>query len=190
MTNAETALQHSGMTPEQIQAAQNAQANGVAQTTTISFDFWGQTESLKYYFPGQDELPEDQKQWIEYKTMNEGDRTRFQKLTNSGVTIIRATNDARMSVDPARDRHALFEVCITGWRLLKNGEEVQFRDFQLKNWLKFANPKHVDELESKIRKSNPWMIAEVKAEDIRKEIDLLEEQYQEALIREEKERDF
>lgn len=179
-----------GKSPEEIAAAQQAAAAGVQQTKELVFDFWGNTEKQKYFFPGQDHLNEDKKQWIEFKTMTEGDRARFQKMTNSGVTIERATNNARMSVDPARDRHALFEVCITNWRLLKDGEEVRFVDYQLKNWLKFANPKFIDELERAIRKSNPWMVAELKAEDIRKEIDLLEEQYQEALVREQTEKDF
>lgn len=161
------------------QTEANMKAAGVPTEDAVVADYWGFDETNKWYFP-------DGKQYIEWKPMTEGQRARYQKATNHSVTISRASGDARMGVDPAGDRAALIEVSVTDWFVYKGGVPVPFKDKQngFAKWLQGANPKFVEDLERTIRRGNPWMQAEMKAEAIREEIERLEESYEEAVRRE------
>lgn len=179
-----------GKSQAEIDAAKAAQSSGVSQVTPIFKDFWGKFENERWYFPGQEDLPEEYKQYIEFKGMDEGARSRYQKATNKGVVIERSTNNARMGVDPAGDRKALFEASVQDWRLAQNGNLIPFKMHTFRQWAETANPKLIDELETAIRKANPWMVNEMSSQAIRDEINSLEEQYKEAKAREEADADF
>ncbi|AOE44610.1 tail assembly chaperone [Gordonia phage Jumbo] len=179
-----------GKTPEEIAADQHAASQGIPQTRHVFMDYWGKDVTEKFYFPGQEGLPEEYKQYIEFKPMNEGARARFQKKTNRGVVIESRTQNARMSMDPASDRRALFEESVIDWRLARNGTLMNFSHHEFMRWVETANPKIIDELETAIRKSNEWMISELSSEAIREEIENLEDRYKEAVKREEAEGNF
>jgi hypothetical protein len=135
-------------------------------------DYYGFAKAERFTFP-------DGKQYIDFQIMNEGAKARFQKDTNRDVTVMRQTGDAKMKMDPAAERHALLEASITGWNLMRREGDtwvpVPYSATELKNWLRVANPKIVEEIELQIRKANPWMQADMSVEDIDKEIDRLKE---------------
>lgn len=177
-----------GKSPQELAAQSAAVANGVQLTERIRHDYWSNEETFKFYFPGQEDLNEEDKQYIEYKKMNEGMRTRFQKVTNKGVVIERASNNARMGMDPAGDRQALIEISVTGWNLFRNGDPLKYSGANLHIFIQQADPYLVDKLEEAIRKHNPWMAAQISSEEIRTQIKDLEEQYTAAKEREEEEK--
>lgn len=179
-----------GKSPEELAAARNAEAQGSATQRVVYVDYWGQDIVEKFYFPGQEDIPEEFRQYIEFKPMNEGARARFQKKTNRGVVIESTTQNARMGMDPAGDRKALFEESVVDWKLARNGELVKFSHTAFQQWYSTANPKIIDDLERAIREKNEWMINELSSEDIQKEIDNLQDRKAEAEKREARERDF
>ena len=145
-------------------------------------NYWGTDERHKY------ELP-DGVQWFEFKIMDEGAKTRFQKLTNQDLTINR-DNTAKVRMDPAEERHTLIKESLTDWCLYmptKDGqsmEQANFSKAMVDNWLQSAPPKLVEDLEMEIRKQNPWMQADMTSEAIQKEIDRLYEEKKKAIERE------
>lgn len=139
-------------------------------------DYWGTDEKHRH------ELP-DGKQWIEFKIMNEGDKVKFQKLTNTDVTLGR-DNTAKVKMDPATERHTLIKTSVCDWSLTKGGEPVAFSRQLLEKWLEVAPPKIVEELEYAIRMANPWMQAEQTVQMIDEEIERLYERRKEIVERE------
>lgn len=144
-----------------------------------------------YSFGGTERLTlKDGKQWIEFKLLNEGDRAKFERLTNRDLTVNRKTDEARIQVDQARDRHALITVAVVGWNLFtrdpktREWSPLSFNYAMLQNWLQVAPPQVVEELEQAIRKANPWLGTEnLTVEDIDKQIHELEEQRQQIVLR-------
>lgn len=143
-------------------------------------DYFGFDETKRWYFP-------DQKQYIEYHVMNEGQRSKFQKLTNKDIKLQRQTGDASIRVDPAEERMALLTSSVTGWHVFRQGEPVPFSigkpGANFEQWLDKADPKLVDDLEFDIRKANPWMQADMSPEQIDEEIDRLTELRKQAVER-------
>lgn len=134
-------------------------------------DYWGTDDIRRHMLP-------DGKQYFEFRVMNEGDKAKFQKLTNQDLTIGR-DNTAKVRMDPAAERHTLIKTSVTNWNLYKavNGrpEPVGFSKQLLEKWLDTAPPKIVEDLEYAIRKANPWLQADMTVEEIDKEIERLEE---------------
>lgn len=150
-------------------------------------NYWGTDERHKFHLP-------DGVQWFEFKIMDEGAKSKFQKLTNQDLTINR-DNTAKVRMDPAAERHTLITQSIVDWYLYmpKKGQEgvpnpemeqANFSSAMLNNWLEHAPPKLVEDLEMEIRKANPWMQADMTSEAIQKEIDRLYEEKAKALERE------
>lgn len=179
-----------GKTAEQIAADKNAAEQGFQSTRPVFVDYWGKDITKKFYFPGQEDVPEEYKQYIEYKPMTEGARARFQKKTNRGVVIESSTQNARMGMDPAGDRKALFEESVVDWKFAKGQTLIDFSFRKFMEWYEGANPKIVDDLEREIRENNEWMLNELSSEAIQKEIDNLYERKAEAEKREAREADF
>lgn len=146
---------------------QIVQPQPVVAEQPVPADYWGTDEVHKHYLP-------DGVQYFEFKIMNEGDKVKFQKLTNQDLVVGR-DQSARVRVDPAAERHTLIKTSVTNWYLLKGGEVVGFSPQMLEKWLSVADPKIVEELEAKIRMANPWMQAEMTLEAVDKEIDRLTE---------------
>lgn len=133
----------------------------------LYIDYWGTDETHRHTLP-------DGKQWFEFQIMDEGARSRFQKLTNTDLTVMR-DNTAKVKMDPAAERHTLIKESVINWNLMQKGPDgnwsaAPWSKRNLEQWLEKAPPKIVDELEFAIRKANPWMQADMSVEEIDKEI--------------------
>lgn len=137
------------------------------QGEKVYADYWGTDETKRHYLP-------DGEQYFDFKVMNEGAKTMFQKLTNQDLVVGR-DNTAKVRVDPAAERHTLIKTSVTGWNMYKGGEPVAYSKQLLEKWLEVAPPKIVEELEFAIRMANPWMQSEMTVEEVDKEIDRLTE---------------
>lgn len=163
---------------------------GVPLEEAQILDIWSFETEFKYYFPGQDRLPEEKRQYIVYTKMNEGAKAAFQRATNRDIRVQSTTKDIKMNMDPARDRHELLRSSITGWYLLRKNEHkgtietVPFKQDEVAKLLRVADPKLIQDLEKEIRDANPWMKAEMTADEIRTEMVSLQEQLVEAEERE------
>ena len=143
-------------------------------TGAIYEDYWGVDETHRHFLP-------DGKQYFEYRIMDEGARSRFQKLTNNDLTVLR-DNTAKVKVDPVAERHTLIKESVIGWNLMQKAPDGSWsaapwddNKRNLTQWLEKAPPKIVDDLEFAIRKANPWMQADMSVEEIDKEIERLYE---------------
>lgn len=139
-------------------------------------DYFGFQSTERFVLP-------DGVQYIVFEVMNEGKKTQFQKLTSKDL-VIQRNQDARMKMDPAQERHELIRQSVTDWSLYRGGAPIPFNPRNLKDFLELTNPKLVEELEKAIRKANPWLMTDMKSEDIKREIDNLTEMYELALERE------
>lgn len=140
-------------------------------------DYFGFERVEKFIFP-------DGVSYIEFKPMNEGQKKNFQDKTSKDVVLERRSGNARMSVMAGTERHELIKASACGWNLTRGGNPVPFNSVNLGDFLTLADPRLVEDLEKAIRKANPWLLQDMKPEDIRKEIENLEEMYEEAVKRE------
>jgi hypothetical protein len=149
----------------------------------VQQDYFGFAETKKFIFP-------DGITFIEFSVMNEGQKSQFQKKTSRDLVLERQSGNARMKMDQASDRHELIKATVVSWNLVRNGVPLpQPTDpskgrVQLDDFLTFADPRLIDELEKEIRKANPWLLGDMKSDDIKKEIANLEEMLEVALERE------
>jgi hypothetical protein len=164
---------------------QAMQAAGVAvETPLVPIDFWSGNDPVTYYLPGQDNLPDQLKQYLVITPMNEGARVRYQSAVATSITVSRASGDARMKPDPGIERRALLERSITDWKIFREGRLVSHSPQNLKAWLEAAPTSVIDDVEKFVRKQNPWLVSEATVEDIDKAIAELQEQREEAVRRE------
>lgn len=164
-----------------------AQADGVRTEDVVFADYWGFSDTENHFLP-------DGKQYFIIQRMNEGAKAKYQREIRSDITIQRSTGDAKMKADPATERHALLKACVVGWNLKARDErsgqviDVPFSistgQYNFEKWLSVADPRWVEELEKQCRKLNPWLLQEMKVEDIDKEIENLKEMREEAVKRE------
>lgn len=123
-------------------------------------------------------------EYIEYRPMDGGMKAEFERRTAQDMWVqTGGRQNMRMSLDNARNREALLEISISGWYLEKPSnqnpdiwESVAFTKSNLRQWLNHADPTLLTELESEIRKANPWMLNEQSLEDLESARDELEEQ--------------
>lgn len=143
-------------------------------------EYWGTDETHRFPLP-------DKVQYIEIKVMTEGERAKYQKMTNQDL-VVQQDRSARVKVDPARDRHHLIISSVVDWYIFRSGQPVPFSKGSpgatLEQWLQVAPPKIVDDLEFFIRTKNPWMQADMSVEDIDSEIERLNELRKQAEERE------
>lgn len=128
-------------------------------------NYWGTDERKKHFLP-------DGTQYFEFQIMNEGAKSRFQKLTNTDLKVGR-DNTATVKMDPVAERHTLIKTSVVDWLLYKDGQPILFGKQMLEKWLEVAPPKIVEDLEQAIRLANPWMQAEMTLEGIDEEMDRL-----------------
>lgn len=140
-------------------------------------NYWGTDETEKVYLA-------DGKQYFVIQPMNEGAKTKYQKMTTKDVVLQQKTGDARMSVDPAGERHTLIKSSVIDWylmqltpnadpRQLSSWTQAPFSPRSLEQWLDKANPKAVERLEDGIRKLNPWLQADMTLADVDEELERL-----------------
>lgn len=122
-------------------------------------------------------------QFITFKKMSEGDRIRYERLTNQPFAVNRKTDEALIKMDQGLQRQALIKCAVTGWSLYQRDKSsgaivpVPFTLQALDQWLQVTDPGLIDRLAESIRKQNPWLIAtDATEEDIVKEIESLQEQ--------------
>lgn len=133
----------------------------------------------------------DGRQKIFFQAMNEGAKAEFQKLTSRDLRVQRSSGDALVKMDQAAERHTLIEKSVTGWTLRRRNpksrewEDAPFNSSGLRDFLRGANPKIVEDLELEIRKANSWLLDEMTPEEIDKEIDRLKDLRVAAVKREE-----
>lgn len=159
---------------------QNQQQDSFEDRPTFE-DYWGVDETFRY------ELP-DGKQYFEIRPMNEGAKTRFQKMTNKGIRMNQRSQEAVIDVDPADERHTLIKESVVAWVIFHKDpkdprgfseylcpNEERQRKRALDDLLDKFNPKVIQDLEFFIRTKNPWMQADMNLEEIDKELDRLTE---------------
>ena len=159
---------------ENTNLAPEAQGNTDAQGQQQ--DYFGFDRTEKYFLP-------DGVSYIEFKPMNEGKKKQFQDKTSRDLVLKRG-GDASMSVLQGTERHELIHASCVDWNLTRGGRPVPFNKVNLGDFLTLADPRVIEGLEKAIRKANPWLLAEMKSEDIQKEIDNLTEMLEEAKKRE------
>lgn len=159
-----------------------------AQSGEYYEDYWGVQETFRFDLP-------DGKQYFEVKPMDEGAKTRFQKLTNKGIRMNQRSQEATIDVDPSDERHTLIRESVVGWRIMQKGADGQWSEFpcpaderlrkrSLDQLLEKFNPKAVQDLEFFIRTKNPWMQADQELSDLLEERDRID-----TLIKQAKERE-
>lgn len=167
--------------PDLEQTHRNMVESGHRVEDIVEIDYFGFASEEKWYFPRQEKLPEDQKQYLLIKKMNEGDKAKYQRKTNKDIRIQRTTGDARMSVDAVEERHELIRLSVVGARvkLRQPDGTLRFDDKKpsviVANLLDNGDPDVVQQLERFIRELNPWMRTDMSVEEIDKEIARLEE---------------
>lgn len=142
------------------------------QDNQVFEDYWGVSTTQRFTLP-------DGKQWIEFKILNEGERAEYEKKSSKDLVLQQRTGEARVSSDPAGDRHKLLKVSVVDWYLMQRGPDGEwtpapFSQRNFEAWLEKANPKLVDKLEFEIRMANPWLQADMTKEQIKEQIEDLE----------------
>lgn len=144
-------------------------------------DYFGFEQTEVHYLP-------DKVTYVELKAMNEGAKKEYQKLTSTSTEFDQGKQTARMKLDPGKERHELIRQSVVGWNLVRgkgpNQVLVPFNERNLADFLRLANPVIIEDIEKAIRKLNPWMLAEMKVEDIEREIANLQEMLEVAKERE------
>jgi hypothetical protein len=169
----------------------NMLAQGVPIDEPGFEDYFGFDEVERWYFP-------DGKQFIMFKIMNEGARSRYQKATSKDVRLFKTSGDASIKIDPSQERTVLFEESVVGWYLVKKNhatgewEDQPFdRDGKAKQggtfdqWRLKADPRIISDLEAAIRKANPWLRNDLTVKDIDEQLEELKKMREEAVAREE-----
>jgi hypothetical protein len=149
-----------------------------AQSGEYYEDYWGVQETHRYTL-------KDGKQYFEVQPMDEGGKTRFQKMTNKGIRMNQRSQEATIDVDPADERHTLIRESVVGWRIMQKGPDGSFSEFPcpsderlrhraIDQLLTKFNPKVIQDLEFFIRTKNPWMQADMELEELYEERDRIE----------------
>lgn len=152
--------------------------------------YWGVSETHRF--------PLANGQYFEIRPMDEGAKSKFQKLTNRGLRMNQRTNDAHWDVDPANERHVLIYESVIAWNIFQpdrndprgyseypcpNEGTQQFKR-ALEQMIEKFDPKTVQDLEFFIRQKNPWMQSEMTVEQIDEQISDLQKLREEAKKRE------
>lgn len=152
-------------------------------------NYWGVEDTFKFMLP-------DGKQYFEVKPMDEGAKTRFQKLTNKGIRMNQRSQEATIDVDPSDERHTLIEQSVVDWKIMQRDrdgnwselpcpvDERQRKRSLSDNILEKFNPKAIQDLEFFIRTKNPWMQADMDLDQMNEELDRIT-----LLIKQKKEQD-
>lgn len=140
-------------------------------------DYFGFGGEEKFTFP-------DEVSFVTFKVMNEGQRKKFQTLTQRDMVLERRSGDARLGMNPSDERHALLRTSITSWNLKRGSRAIPFTERGLLDFLDLSNPILIDAIEKAIRQANPWLLGDMTSEDIDKEIINLQDMREVALKRE------
>lgn len=140
-------------------------------------NYYSFDETETWFFP-------DNKQWIQFRKLTEGDRAKYLKATRSDVHLNQKSGEARIPFDQSADRKELLLHSIVDWYIVMftsgRPQLVAFNPGKspggvLAQWIDRANPAVLAQLEKAIRKANPWLLNEMSVEQIDKEIADLQE---------------
>jgi len=143
-------------------------ADGIAITESGQVDYFGLDETFKVFLP-------DKKTWIEHHTLNEGQRRSYLKSVNRDVRIDKVRGDAHLKMSPGEERKALLTIAIVDWNLVRGDGPLPFNSRSLDEFLEKAPPKIIDIIEKDVRLKNGWLQAEMSSDDIKKEMETLNE---------------
>lgn len=141
---------------------------GISTTESGQVDYFGLDETFKVFLP-------DHQTWIEHRTLNEGQRRTYLKSVNRDVRIDKVRGDAHLKMSPGEERKALLTIAIVDWNLVRGGGPLPFNTRSLDEFLEKAPPKIIDIIEKDVRLKNGWLQAEMSSDDIKKEIETLQE---------------
>lgn len=141
-------------------------------------DYFGTDERFRFIFP-------DGVTYVEHKTLNEGDRRKYLRATSKGVKVEKNTGDTFIPLDPGGQRIELLKIAITDWNLVSGGQSVKFNSVTLDKFINAASPDLIGDIEEAIRDNNRWLNDALTSEDIREEIERLQELLEETEAREE-----
>lgn len=144
-------------------------ADGVPTTQRVQQSYFGFEETHRCMLP-------DGVSYIEHRTLNEGSRKQYLNSVNREVAIKRASGDAVMKMAAGEEKHSLLKQAMCGWNLIDiDGSPKPFQKREVNEFLESANPKIIDLIEKDVRKYNTWLMADMSVEDLRKQIEELEE---------------
>lgn len=155
------------------------EADGVSVMEPVQQSYFGFAETHRCILP-------DGVSYVEHQTLNEGERKKYQNSINREVAIKRSTQDAVMKMAAGDERHALLRAAIVGWNLVdQNGQPIPFTKQEthgrttnqstLDRFLNEAPPKVIDLIHKEVQKANPWLMGEMSVDDIKQQIEDLEE---------------
>lgn len=150
----------------QIEA--NMREAGVPTEEKVQVDYFDFDVTHRVYLP-------DGVSWVEHRELNEGERSRYLNTTNKDLRLQKVTGDAIVRLAPGDERKALLSAAIVNWNLVRGGKPVKFSTQSLNDFLTKPPPKILDLIEKEVRKCNAWLLAEVSVDDLRKEVDTLNE---------------
>jgi|SRR5688572_11653704 len=169
-----------------IGAGYNTGQSPAEDTEEVEYgDYFGFDERHRFMMP-------DGRQWVEFKTLNEGDLMQYQSRLGRDMVVEKATGNARIKINQVEERHALLMVAIVGWHMMRRTPrgwvEEKFntaRHGTLEQWLKSANPALIADLDKAVRAQNPFLLAanDETLEAIDKQIAELQEQRDKILER-------
>lgn len=136
-------------------------------------DYFGFQNTETVYLPGS------KTQFVVIKALNEGEKKRYQNLTNKDVTLTKG-GETKMRLAAGDERHALLTESIVDWRLVRRNDkgemvDVRFSRAEVGRFLTDVDPKVIEHVEKAVRKLNPWTLADMSVEDIDREIANLQE---------------
>lgn len=164
-------------TPQSAQIARSMIAEGQNPYTPAPVDYFDVGEDTQTMLP-------DGIQWVSHRVLTEGDRKRYLKAVQKDLKIQKGTQDMIMKLAAGEDRTVLIETAVTGWNLFRGGKPWPFNPGNLREFAQNGPVKILDLVEQDIRKNNPWLGGDTKPEDIREEIERLQELLAEAEERE------
>lgn len=129
-------------------------------------------------------------QYVTCKIFNEGDRRKWQSAGTKDVRVDKVKGDAYFKVNTPEERKALLDIAIVDWNLRsrRKGEDgltpIPFNPANKTKFLTETSPSVIDQIEKEIRKHEPWLMDNMKVEDIDRQIMDLQE-LKEDLVRRE-----
>jgi hypothetical protein len=174
----ETPEEYKARIERSIRDSEAAGAATPAQAERPRADYFGFGAFYIYTMP-------DGVSTIQHKAMNEGARRRYQSRLSQDVKVERGTGNAIMKMQAGDERRILLEEAICGWDLMANGQPVPFNANRLHEFLENADPIVVDGIERDIRKHNPWLTSEASLDDLRREMNDLQERIDQKIREEE-----
>jgi hypothetical protein len=148
--------------------SQASEGQGPVTEAPVQQEYYMTEVRERWYFP-------DKITYIEFKKLLEGGKAEFERRTQKDAILERRTQNVRIGMDPAAERHELIRTCVTDWNLIRGGQLVPFNVKNLNDWLRVADPGMVEELAKAIRKLNPWLGGEPTIQEIDDQIAELHE---------------